>query len=70
MSYIEDAVDNLERPEYREDTKRIVRVALEHDVIITLAQAEKAWLLFSEGMAAGWMSLPDDDEEVWNIVGS
>lgn len=70
MSYIKDALDELERPEYREDTERIVKVAFEHGVILTLTQAERAWLLFSESMAAGWMGLPDSDEKLWEIINS
>ena len=70
MSYIRDVLDELERPEYRHDTERIVRVALEHGVSLTLTQAERAWLLFSDSMAAGWIVLPDSDEKLWGIINS
>ena len=68
MSYIEEALDELERPEYKEDSRRIQRVAAEHGTILTLRQAEKAWLLYSNIHAAGWVTLPKDDYELWHII--
>lgn len=68
MSFIQDAKEALERPEYREDSIRIKRVAWDHGVDLTINQAEKAWLAYSDSMAAGWMGLPEDDIELWNII--
>lgn len=68
MSFITDAIIGLERPEYLADTHRIVKVALQHGFTLSLPQAERAWLLFSDSMAAGWMNLPESDDELWEII--
>jgi len=68
MSFIQDALNDLNRPEYRKDTERIVHVAFKHGVILTLKQAEMVWERYSDSMAAGWMDLPKTDKELWNII--
>ncbi len=70
MSFINDVLlpTELERPEYEDDTKRIVQVAFKHGVVLTPNQAERVWEAYSESMAAGWMYLPKTDEELWEII--
>jgi len=68
MSFIEDTLQQLKRPEYSEDTLRVQSVAMDRGVTLTLQQAEDVWLRYSESMAAGWMNLPNDDEELWETI--
>lgn len=53
---------------YREDCERIVRISMMHGYNITLGQAEQVWDDYSDSMAAGWMNLPESDEEVWEVL--
>lgn len=68
MGFLTDAINILNRPEYLSDTERIVKVAFANGYTISLKQAEAAWEAYSDSMAAGWMRLPEDDEELWNIL--
>ena len=58
----------LVRPEYIDDTKRIIKVALDHNLFLTPIEAEIIWLLYSDDMAANWMMLPDEDIILWEII--
>ena len=51
--------------EYPSDCERICRVALTHQHIITPKQSEEIWKELSNMMAAGWLCLPDDDEDLF-----
>lgn len=53
---------------YAWDIERIVKVCAENDYEITADVARKAWENYSESMAAGWMSLPNDDRYLLNTV--
>ena len=57
-------------PKYQEDCKRIVGVAFNAGFIITVREAESIWDDYSEMLAAGWLGLPDDDNELWQIIQS
>lgn len=54
--------------EYIDDIKRIKRILIEHGYNATLTLAEVLWEKYSESMCAGWMSLPDNDEEVFDCI--
>ena len=69
MSFIQDTLNELNRPEYKDDSIRIVKVAFEHGIILTLKQAEDVWELYNDSMCASWMGLPETDEELWEIIG-
>ena len=68
MGFIDTAFNELNRPEYKDDTARIVQVAFKHGIILTLGQAERVWEAYSDSMAAGWMNLPKSDDELWEII--
>ncbi|MBW4580708.1 MAG: hypothetical protein KME42_14175 [Tildeniella nuda ZEHNDER 1965/U140] len=53
---------------YGADRDRIVRIFQERGYSISAYEARSLWEQFSEMMAAGWMSPPEDDEEVFNSV--
>jgi hypothetical protein len=48
--------------EYTNDIDRIVKIFADRGYEISATDAVKAWEMFSNDMAAGWMSLGDDDE--------
>lgn len=55
--------------EYPHDCKKIVAAALLHgNCLLTPEAAEEAWEDYSDSMAAGWMLLPDDLEDVWRSI--
>jgi hypothetical protein len=57
-------------PRYPDDCKRIAEVALKAGYAVSMWEAEAIWDAYSDSMAAGWMGLPDDDEELMSIVES
>ena len=61
-------IEILERPEYKEDSKRIQKILEGMDIQATLSECEKLWLLHSDSMAAGWMTLPKTDAEVYECI--
>ena len=54
--------------QYPEDLERIQRILKERDYNATYEQCEQLWSAYSESMAAGWMGLPEDDEEVFEHI--
>jgi hypothetical protein len=48
--------------EYTNDIDRIVKIFADRGYEISATDAVKAWEMFSNDMAAGWMSLGPDDE--------
>ena len=68
MSYINQALGTEHKVEYPNDVWRIQNVAMSHGITLTTEQAEAVWRSYSDDMAAGWMSLPESDEELWEII--
>jgi hypothetical protein len=54
--------------EYSENVCRIADVCKANGYEVTHSHAQRIWLDYSERMAAGWMSLPTDDEMLLEIV--
>lgn len=48
--------------EYQNDIDRIVKIFADRGYEISHTDAVHAWEQYSDSMAAGWMSLGDDDE--------
>lgn len=51
-----------------EDCKRLVRVFAERSITITIPEAKKLWERYSDGMSAGWMGMPDSDDDLFTMV--
>jgi len=68
MNKITYELEKLDRPEYIEDSIKIVKIAFEHGVLLQVSEAEKIWLDYSDSLAAGWINLPKDDNELWLII--
>jgi hypothetical protein len=50
--------------DYPEDVERIARVV----GLTSLKEAELLWLKYSDSMAAGWLVLPESDDELLLIL--
>lgn len=50
---------------YSDDVERIVRVAAMRGYILSQSDARAAWEAYSADFAAGWMALPEDDDDLW-----
>lgn len=53
---------------YPDDCERICKVVLSHGCLISPREAESLWEDFSESMAAGWMGLSVNDEDIWQDI--
>jgi len=58
----------LDISEYPEDTKRIQRILAKKGYEASLVECDTMWKEYSKNMAAGWMSLPEKDDEVFEMV--
>jgi len=54
--------------DFDDDVERIVRICAEAGYEVTSSDARQIWEDYSESMAAGWMMLFKDDENVLNVV--
>jgi cephalosporin-C deacetylase-like acetyl esterase len=55
---------------YPDDVKRIKRVLEEHDYSATNSQCVELWRMYSGSMCAGWLFLPDSDDEIFECIAS
>ena len=54
---------------FKEDCNRIHGILLDHGYFSTLDECAELWELYSsEEYAAGWLSLPDKNEEVYECI--
>lgn len=51
-----------------EDVFRIVDICHQKGYQISLTDAQEAWEQHSDDLAAGWLSLGDNDDEIFNTV--
>lgn len=54
--------------QYPEDCERICKVALKHEYLISPIEANFFWEKYSNSMAASWLTLPDNDSDVWKSI--
>lgn len=55
-------------PEFPEDIARIIRILAERGHTLTPKQAADAWEAYSETYFAGWLVLPEKDEDVASLI--
>lgn len=53
---------------YDDDVKRIQRVAAAHGVHLQFYSAKALWDEESDSMCAGWLFLPESDDDLWETV--
>ena len=56
------------KAEFPEDCDRIIKLADEHGWDLSTADAVTVWEFYSGWLCAGWMGLPESDEELWWIL--
>ena len=54
--------------EHKQDVEQIISACAANGLKINFAGAFGAWSAYSESMSAGWLSLPDDNEMLFEIV--
>lgn len=54
--------------EHKQDVEQIISACAANGLKINFAEAFGAWSAYSESMSAGWLSLPDDNEMLFQIV--
>jgi len=63
-------IEILKRPEHKNDLEKIRGVLLDRGYETSLSECENLWELYSDSMCAGWMGLPEKDEEIFWAVKS
>ena len=54
---------------YREDSiLRMMKICIERNILATEEQVVDAWEGYSDSMCAGWMLLPDNDDDVFVLL--
>ena len=56
--------------EYRSDVIKIQQVLESKGYDATMSDCETLWGRYSESMYADWMSLPDEDEQIFDCISS
>jgi len=54
--------------DFHEDTMRIQRVLIDKGYFAENSQCRRLWELHSEEYAAGWLTLPNKDEEIYESI--
>ena len=54
--------------QYTSDCNRIQSVLLDHGLYSTLEQCCELWELVSEDMCAGWLCLPEKNEDIYEEI--
>ena len=67
QDYIKEEND-YENFSYPDDVRRIVELFKSKGIIITPSEAEELWDDYSDSMCAGWLILPSNDNELFEIV--
>jgi hypothetical protein len=62
MEYID--IDDIK------DCKRIQQILLDHGYEASLKECQKLWQKRSDDWCAGWLILPDSDDEIWSDLES
>jgi len=51
-----------------EDIIRMQRLLAENGYSSDASDCDKLWREYSDSMAAGWLYLPETDDELWSII--
>ena len=55
---------------YPRDVERIQKCLANKGYEATLGECESLWDKYSESMCAGWMNLPDTDDDIFRCINS
>ncbi len=70
LKKLEENQDYSHDEQYKYDCEKIQIVLLKKGYIPTLNDCYDLWDKFSDSMAAGWINLPEDEEEIWYSINS
>lgn len=48
------------------DVERIITVLKQHEITVSLAEAERIWNHYSDDYSAGWLGLPEKDDKLFD----
>ena len=54
--------------DYMEDCRRIQKVLLDHGYQADLRDCAEVWGKYSDDFCAGWLHLPDEDEDLFSSI--
>lgn len=64
-----DPFDEYDVPDrYRADCLVIQQVLLNHGYTSDIQDCYELWSDYSDRYAAGWINLPDKDDEIWSCI--
>ena len=58
----------IKKLDYPKDCIRVAKVALDNGYYITPTEAQVLWGEYSDSRCAGWIMMPNDDEEIWQNI--
>ena len=59
----------LNRPEFIDETRKVMEIALAHGVVLDLAEAEELWQDISDDYNAQWLTVSSyPDTEIWEMI--
>jgi hypothetical protein len=64
----EQNIDTEHFRDHRHDCEKLKNILLEKGYSSSVYDCYNLWSDYSDGYAAGWMLLPDEDEEIWNAI--
>jgi hypothetical protein len=59
---------DLKNYDYPADIERMIEVCRNNNIDTTPEEVDDVWCEYSEMFAAGWLTLPDTDEELFEIL--
>ena len=68
VKMLENESDELNGYSFPEDIMRIRKVMKDRGIEITIAEADSLWSSHSDEWCAGWLVLPDDDNELARLI--
>ena len=58
----------MQKIDYPEDCLRIRNVLFVHGYIASFTECEELWAEYSNDLCAGWIFLPEEDDDIWRIL--
>lgn len=69
--YIEQKIGlskEYENITYPEDVQRIINIMKARNIEVTPSEVDDIWRMYSEDYCAQWLYLPDEDNEIFEII--
>lgn len=66
--YINEGHNNYYINRYPKDINRMIKVCKEQFIDLAAEEAAEIWEAYSDDFSAGWLTLPDYDSELFDII--